>query len=790
MKLAALLVCFAFLRLPALAQTSSAASISSALQQLSLDPNDIYHVRDLRIARGDLDIYLTDGFLGFTTPVAGRSIAAIFTTAGAETGDAEVVVTPPSRGERASLAYFTKTPNLDEHFDGAVFLFTDDLRNEVLRHVAENDERKAPEQAEALAARWNPIARNIAGDVSVPLISSLLNADPASRGVFYGVLAGRTLGPFDITYDPGQIENTTVGKIENGVVRSIFAVWTSFAARKSPKTPVPQPFNIRSYQMDVTIQPDLKVVAVTKFEVELGPQSLKALDLQISRLMKVTGASIDGASAEVFQPASIRESDVDDIGRFLVVAGTPLPAGATAEVEIRHEGNVIRNAGEDVYFVEARNIWFPHRPSNSATFDLTFHSPERLHVVSSGKLVEEKIEGPIRIVRRALETPARFVGFNVGDFVSAKFDASPFHVESFANRSLVDEMKNTPVLIPQVPAPPGRGMAPQLRPVPGPVGDPLEFVAKRAGNVLRDYLELWGPPPTTNISVTPIPGTFGQGFPGLIYLSSTSYLPEAVRSPSARSPLLDVFYSDILLPHEIAHQWWGNLVVPSDYRSGWLAESLASHAAWELFAKERGLREAGAVLRHFTAELKSATRNGAPIESAGPLDLGIRLRESDSADVWRVITYDKGTWVIRMLEQRMGEQAFQAFLKTLASEYRSKPLSNEDFRKTAARFLAKGDPDPSLELFFDAWVYGTGIPRVSLSRERPGRNDYTLTVMGTPAEYTVDIPVSVEFPGKPPSRKWVRAGSGDTSFAVEGPASVRVSLPGDLNFLYFPETAR
>jgi aminopeptidase N len=138
----------------------------------------------------------------------------------------------------------------------------------------------------------------------------------------------------------------------------------------------------------------------------------------------------------------------------------------------------------------------------------------------------------------------------------------------------------------------------------------------------------------------------------------------------------------------------------------------------------------------------------------------------------------------------MGEQAFQAFLKTLASEYRSRPLSNEDFRKTAARFLSKGDPDPTLELFFDVWVYSTGVPRISLSRERPGRNDYTLTITGTPAQYTVDIPVSVELPGKPALRKWVRAGAGDTSFVVEGPASVRVSLPGDLDFLYFPEEAR
>jgi len=58
MKLASLLVCFALLGPSAVAQPSSAASLSSALHELSLDPNEIYHVRDLRFARGDIDIYL------------------------------------------------------------------------------------------------------------------------------------------------------------------------------------------------------------------------------------------------------------------------------------------------------------------------------------------------------------------------------------------------------------------------------------------------------------------------------------------------------------------------------------------------------------------------------------------------------------------------------------------------------------------------------------------------------------------------------------------------------------
>jgi Peptidase family M1 domain len=796
MRLRSLLVCLAVVFPTAFAQTPSAASLAASLRDLSVDAGEIYHVRDLRIARGDVNIFLTDGFLAFSAPIAGRPIAAIFTTAGTEAGDGEIIATPPTRGERASLAYFTKTPNLDEHFNDAAFLFTDDLQSEVLRHVAERENPKAPDQAQILAAKWNPVLRNIAGDVAVPLIGSLLNGDPAPQGLFYAVLAGRTLGPFDIIYDPRQAENSTIGRIAADSGRPRFEMWSSFTARKSPQSRPVQPFDIKSYRIDVTIEPNLKVAAVSKFRIEVGPSPLRALDLQISQLMHIAGASVNGVPAEVFSRESIRQSDVDDVGRFLAVAPAALTPGSTADVEVRDEGALIQSTGDDVYFVEARNIWFPHRPADSATFDLTFHSPERLHVVSSGRLIDEKVEGSSRVVHRVLDSPSRFVGFNVGDFIGVQHTDSPFHIECFANRALADKMRAGPNLIQIMPGPPGHSsvQVPNSAP-PTPQSDPLEELAKRTGTILREFLTRWGPLTTTNIAITPIPGTFGQGFPGLIYLSTTSFLPEILRPPGVRNPFSDIFYSDILLPHEIAHQWWGNLVVPSDYRSGWLAEALANYSAWQLFQKEHGLSKAAKILNLYTTELKSATRNEKPVEGIGPLDLGMRLRLSYDPEVWRIITYDKGTWVIRMLQQRLGEDSFQKLLRALAAEYTSQTLSNEEFRKAALRFLPKDDPDPSLEMFFDNWVYSTGIPRLALTRDPsqgPNRSQgsgtsYTLTVSGVPAEYTVDVPVTIQAPGKPPKRKWVRAATGATSFVIpSSTAAARVSLPAPAEFLYFP----
>ena len=119
---------------------------------------------------GDIKIYLSEGSVSFLTPVDHRLVAALFTTEGTEGGDAEVILLPPSASERASLASFTKTPNLDEHFGTALFFFTDNTAQEILDQVHRSPVRAAPEVAAELSDRMNPIARAIAGQLEVLLV--------------------------------------------------------------------------------------------------------------------------------------------------------------------------------------------------------------------------------------------------------------------------------------------------------------------------------------------------------------------------------------------------------------------------------------------------------------------------------------------------------------------------------------------------------------------------------------------------------------------------------------------
>src|SRR5215831_18400926 len=132
MRLAVGLLLFARLGL-----AGAAADLARGIAEISLDPTECYRVRDVTIVKEDARFYLTDGYLIFAKPVAGARVSAVF-SADAEGGDAEVLLMPPTRSERRSLASYTGSPNMDEHFDSAVFVFPDDSYRDFIRDIAGN----------------------------------------------------------------------------------------------------------------------------------------------------------------------------------------------------------------------------------------------------------------------------------------------------------------------------------------------------------------------------------------------------------------------------------------------------------------------------------------------------------------------------------------------------------------------------------------------------------------------------------------------------------------------------
>jgi hypothetical protein len=148
----------------------TAAELARSIREAGLDPDECYRVRDLSFQKEDIRVYLTDGYLIFSKPVAGARRSAVF-TAEVEGGDGEVMLLPPHRGERQSLAMFTQSANLDEHFRAALMIFTDDSMASLLdRMIKEGTGRKAPEMGSVLAEKWSPTLGNVQNGFELRLI--------------------------------------------------------------------------------------------------------------------------------------------------------------------------------------------------------------------------------------------------------------------------------------------------------------------------------------------------------------------------------------------------------------------------------------------------------------------------------------------------------------------------------------------------------------------------------------------------------------------------------------------
>jgi hypothetical protein len=500
---------------------------------------------------------------------------------------------------------------------------------------------------------------------------------------------------------------------------------------------------------------------------------------EISPQMRVTEARIDGELAEVHHGESFRSNLIRNNGNdlFLLVSPHPLDPAREYEIEFRGEGKVIRDAGNRVYYVGARSTWYPKSAMQYVTYDLTFRYPKDLDLVTPGEVVSDQSEGDWRITRRRTAAPIRFAGFNLGAYERTRVSRAGFVVEVCANRSVERALEPKPAqplpapqpttwsrrrptmveLPPETAAPPPPNPVSKLQGLATEIAAEMEFMSAR-----------FGPPPLRLLTVSPVPGAFGQGFPGLIYLSTLSYVTPAV---PALNPSQKVFFADLLHAHETAHQWWGNVVTAEGYHDAWLMEALANYSGLLYLEKRKGPRTLETVLKEYRDNLLRKTDGGEIADSAGPIVMGPRLESSLSPDAWKHIVYGKGSWIVHMLRRRMGDDKFFAMLAELRRRYDSKSVTTEAFRQLAAGFLPPKSSDSKLEAFFDQWVYGTGIPTLKLNWSVKGtapavRLVGTLTQSDVGEDFSVPVPVEIQFAKGKPVTHWVQSAGDPVSFTV------------------------
>ena len=169
-------------------------------------------------------------------------------------------------------------------------------------------------------------------------------------------------------------------------------------------------------------------------------------------------------------------------------------------------------------------------------------------------------------------------------------------------------------------------------------------------------------------------------------------------------------YLDYLLSHELCHQWWYNVVGTNGYAETWMDEGLATYFSHRLIDRKLGndntLLEYPKGLGWLPNIKRDDFRNYGLI--------GVKARGEIHATVQDMpnfkhlvnlsaATYDRGSKIVGMLEERMGEAAFLDFMKIVYRKYQFQILRVADFQRELETYTRR-DWAP----FFQHWLYGAG----------------------------------------------------------------------------------
>lgn len=150
-------------------------------------------------------------------------------------------------------------------------------------------------------------------------------------------------------------------------------------------------------------------------------------------------------------------------------------------------------------------------------------------------------------------------------------------------------------------------------------------------------------------------------------------------------------YFDWIMAHELAHQWWGDMVTCGTWADIWLNEGFATYgeAIWT-----EGMDGYDSYL-YYMQTLKSSSFSG-PIY--------------DPYYTFSSTVYDKGAWVLHMLRGIVGRETLMEILQTWGTRYSQQSAVTADFVATASEVAGE-----DLSWFFDPWLYETGRPRYEYS---------------------------------------------------------------------------
>lgn len=733
------------------------ASVWNAIVQTSFEGGKGGTVEKATIVRDRIRITLLQGSVQFGGPLEGLSFAASFR------GSGRLQIVPPNAAEAQQLKLFTEQETLDMEFSEAAFTFGDSLGEELgaqLR-VGAADASLGDLYRERQRER-----ENVGAEVVPRLFKSLLSQDRKQIAFFAADLKTSRKGWVHVRFDATDPEEILVGRWTNWGTVTLLDTWMHFPAGDRPpaetyRDPLArEDFLIRGYRIEAGIAGSTELRATARVDVEYripGERVLLFLLDANLRVDSVKGAG--GSGLSFFQPRDPKDRNQSYGDYLAVVLDQPTAAGGRRALEFHYAGKrIIQQVGSGNYFCQSFG-WYPTRPNSFATradFEIHFRSPKRYVLVATGNKVDQTVDGNTIYTTWKSDVPLAVAGFAFGDYKVHKEKAGTIDIEIYANKEADDFLRGPMQMMESLG---GRAELPVGTLSPAAL---VQVMGTEVANTVRLFENYFGPYPYKRLAVTNIPYSYGQGWPGLLYLSALSFLDSTQRNALGIKDHTQI--SDFFRAHESSHQWWGHRVGWKSYHDQWLSEGFAQFSGNLYVRFRQNEKEFISRVRQDRERLQGRDTRNRAYESLGPIWMGHRLSSSDAPRGYSAVVYAKGGWVLHMLRTMMldpnakdPDERFKAMMQDFCRTFENKPASTEDFKAVLEKYMTQGmnlEGNRSMDWFFRQYVYGTGMARYDFrySVEPAGEGKWKVSAKiaqsEAPAGWKDVLPVYVHTSGR------------------------------------------
>jgi len=651
-----------------------------------------------------IEVRIKSGAVFLEPALEGGPVGAFFV------GEATAHFKPAGDEQRRQLQFWFGRPSLDgEPITSGYFLT---LRgSDLLAQLGAAGTPSVPFEAAASYVE----AKHALRQRGVDAVTAFLNRDGASRGSAFAILTAPGIridrsksALLMLRFDPSQQEETGI-EIYGHASLAEQLPW-KFLFRTVSAQPSAAP-GFQPQGADLSYVIDLSLgfgmdTATQKTTITLRRRAgVRALRFALTSFMQVESVRA-GSGLELPFLQWRRDGSGNDLDETLLVDLDALPAPAeSVTLTVTSAGGLFEPFG-DAYYLIDEDAWYPNLSDvRSANYELRIALPTERTAVAPGRLVEETADDDKRHYVFRTSRPQKASSLYIGKFQHKSGEADSTKIEAYAGK---DE-KN------------------------------LAYGVTELQNIVKVYNRLFVPLELETLRVATAPIDHGRGFEGFLLLSSD------VGFYGASSQ------SDVFRAHEVAHQWWGNMVQPERWpRDRWLSETFAEYASMEYhrarFEDSRKTRDA--IFQQWMMPLQHAQKSGSK-------DLRGEVRGASVEELWSLLdgrdnVYTKGPMVLQMLRYMLSvksgnDDKFWEILRTFLKDFAGKSASTEDFIAVSQRVVGT-----DLHWFWNQWLLRTEIPKVRWTKRlepKDGKLLLTVEAEQIDTEFTLIIPVYVHFGG-------------------------------------------